>query len=182
MPWKNGGGVTTEISVSPPGAGVADFDWRISMATVAEAGPFSKFPGVDRTLAILEGQGISLDVAGEGVTLFPRSAPYSFPADVPTRGAPIGGAIIDLNVMTRRGRFRHAVAHVTARDSARLRPAGSPSLLLSRSACVVSGAGIENPVAVEAGATLRFSAAPIGDVVVTGECPIDCYLIELFPI
>lgn len=44
MPWKNGGGVTVEIAIHPPGASVNAFDWRISMATVAQDGPFSSFP------------------------------------------------------------------------------------------------------------------------------------------
>lgn len=34
MPWKNGGGETTEIIISPQGAALSDFDWRISMALV----------------------------------------------------------------------------------------------------------------------------------------------------
>ncbi|MBV9975040.1 MAG: HutD family protein, partial [Hyphomicrobiales bacterium] len=50
MPWKNGGGETTEIIASPEGAGLDEFDWRISMARVATDGPFSRFAGVDRTL------------------------------------------------------------------------------------------------------------------------------------
>ena len=57
MPWKNGGGETTEIAVFPAGAGLDDFDWRVSMARVESSGPFSVFPGIDRTLAILEGEG-----------------------------------------------------------------------------------------------------------------------------
>ena len=28
MPWKNGGGETVEIAVSPEGAALSDFDWR----------------------------------------------------------------------------------------------------------------------------------------------------------
>jgi hypothetical protein len=51
MPWKNGGGETTEIAVSPPHAGLADFDWRISMAKVASDGSFSIFPEIDRTFS-----------------------------------------------------------------------------------------------------------------------------------
>ena len=47
MPWKNGGGITTEIWVSPEGSGLAGvpFDWRVSIADVATDGPFSKFAG-----------------------------------------------------------------------------------------------------------------------------------------
>ncbi|MDP1908248.1 MAG: HutD family protein, partial [Hyphomicrobium sp.] len=32
MPWKNGGGETTEIAISPEGAALDSFDWRVSMA------------------------------------------------------------------------------------------------------------------------------------------------------
>ena len=49
-PWKNGGGCTTEIAIAPPGASLDAFEWRISLATIAASGPFSAFPGVDRTL------------------------------------------------------------------------------------------------------------------------------------
>ena len=44
MPWKNGSGETVEVAVFPPGASIDDFDWRISIATVAaENGAFSLF-------------------------------------------------------------------------------------------------------------------------------------------
>ena len=46
-PWKNGGGSTTEIAVWPNGAGLDEFDWRISLATITQSGPFSFFPGID---------------------------------------------------------------------------------------------------------------------------------------
>ncbi|UDL91258.1 HutD family protein [Mesorhizobium sp. PAMC28654] len=110
MPWKNGGGVTTEIVVSPAAAGLDDFDWRISMARVENGGPFSQFAGIDRTLAVLEGEGISLDIAGRSPVAVTRAAaPLSFPADAPTAAALIAGPITDLNVMTRRSRMTHAV-------------------------------------------------------------------------
>ena len=62
MPWKNGRGETVEIAISPDGAGIDDFDWRLSMARVETDGPFSLFAGIDRTLAVLEGEGIFLNV------------------------------------------------------------------------------------------------------------------------
>ena len=65
MKWKNGGGETAEIALFPDGAGLGIFDWRISMARVESGGPFSTFPGVDRTLSILEGEGIVLESRGE---------------------------------------------------------------------------------------------------------------------
>lgn len=114
MPWKNGGGVTTEIAVSPGGSGLEDFDWRISMARVESSGPFSTFAGIDRTLSILEGEGMLLNVDGRiPIGLTARSQPLLFPADVPATAALIRGPILDLNVMTRRGRRSHTVARVT---------------------------------------------------------------------
>ncbi len=110
MPWKNGGGETVEIAVSPEGAGLADFDWRVSMATVATDGPFSVFPGIDRTLSILDGEGMTLFIEGRAPErLTQPSEPLSFPADAPTSATLIDGTITDLNVMTRRGRFTHLV-------------------------------------------------------------------------
>ena len=109
MPWKNGGGETAEIAVSPKDAGLADFDWRISMATVASDGPFSAFADVDRTLTILCGEGMALDIAGKHLTLTPSSAPHAFPADVATSATLLGGTVVDLNVMTRRGHYIHVV-------------------------------------------------------------------------
>ncbi|MCG3056381.1 HutD family protein, partial [Escherichia coli] len=59
-PWKNGGGATREIAVWPPGAAMESFAWRISVADIADDGPFSAFPGVDRQIALLEGAGVHL--------------------------------------------------------------------------------------------------------------------------
>ncbi len=109
MPWKNGGGETTEVTVSPAGAGLDAFDWRISMALVKGDGPFSIFPGIDRTLSILDGNGMRLDIAGARHDLTRASQPLAFPADVATDAVLMDGAITDLNVMSRRATFRHRV-------------------------------------------------------------------------
>jgi uncharacterized protein len=115
MPWKNGGGTTTEIAVHPEGAGLSDFLWRVSMARVGSDGPFSAFPGVDRTLTILSGEGILLAVDGrDAVTLTPASPPFAFPGDAPASATIIGGPVTDLNVMTRRGSLSHRVTRIVA--------------------------------------------------------------------
>ncbi|MEX2631088.1 MAG: HutD family protein [Tistlia sp.] len=104
-PWKNGGGESADVALAPEGAGLEDFDWRVSIARVDGDGPFSLFPGVERTLAVLSGEGLRLAV-GEAppVELTPGSAPHRFPADVATDCRLLGGAVTDLNVMARRGR------------------------------------------------------------------------------
>jgi environmental stress-induced protein Ves len=131
MPWKNGGGVTTEIAVSPTGAGLDDFDWRVSMARVELSGPFSRFAGIDRTLAVLEGEGIVLDIAGRSPTTITRATdPLSFPADVPTAARLIGGPITDLNVMTRRGRMTHSVERLVISAPVEIRTEAGTTLIL----------------------------------------------------
>jgi environmental stress-induced protein Ves len=114
MPWKNGGGTTTEIAVAPEGASLGDFDWRISMANVGQDGPFSSFPGIDRTLSVLTGNGIRLAFGdGETVSLDRATAPFFFAADRAVDGVLVDGAIDDLNVMSRRGAWSHSVERLT---------------------------------------------------------------------
>ncbi|MFD1745632.1 HutD family protein [Rhizobium helianthi] len=110
MPWKNGGGETAQIAVFPANADLSDFHWRISMATVATDGPFSSFPGIDRTLTILSGEGMELAIEGEPLyRLSPTSEPLAFPADKQTFARLLDGTVVDLNVMTRRGLCDHSV-------------------------------------------------------------------------
>jgi environmental stress-induced protein Ves len=112
-PWKNGGGSTTEIAIGPVGASLEDFDWRISMARVASDGPFSDFPGIDRTLAVIKGGGMVLIIGDRPPVMLSRGVdPVSFPGDTPTSARLTAGEITDLNVMTRRGRFAHRLVRI----------------------------------------------------------------------
>lgn len=57
-PWRNGGGVTRVLAVCPaPG----EWRWRMSVAEVDRSGPFSRFEGVERWLAVVQGAGVQLD-------------------------------------------------------------------------------------------------------------------------
>jgi environmental stress-induced protein Ves len=106
-PWKNGGGSTTEIAVVPPDAGFEDFDWRVSLATIAADGPFSVFPGVERTLALLEGHGLTLEIDGEP-TLVSRAEPVAaFDGESEVTAKLHRGPTTDFNVMTRLDRCYH---------------------------------------------------------------------------
>lgn len=102
MAWRNGGGRTLEVVSDPEGSGLDDFGWRLSFAEVAVAGPFSTFPGVDRVLTLVHGD-LTLSVDGRGVPLAPF-APYAFRGEADVSGV-LTGPSIDLNLMTRRGRF-----------------------------------------------------------------------------
>ncbi len=112
VPWKNGGGTTAEVAAFPEGSSFDTFGWRLSMADVASDGPFSVFPGVDRTLIVVEGAGIELDVEGIAYPLDRNTPKLSFSGDDMTTGRLLSGPIRDLNVMTRRGQFRHRTRFV----------------------------------------------------------------------
>lgn len=144
--WKNGLGWTTEIVVEPSGGeGVGDWkwDWRISIATVDADSEFSRFPGIDRSLLVLEGAGMVLDVEGQGtVTLLADGPPLAFSGDVATSGRLITGPTRDFNVMTRRGVVSHTLSRRALAGSLVL-DRGAASLLLIH---LVDGrADIEQP-------------------------------------
>jgi uncharacterized protein len=118
MPWKNGGGESCEIAAFPETLDVDGFGWRISMAVVASDGPFSIFPSVDRTLTILDGDGLLLTVGEQMALLLDHnSEPLTFPADIATSASLTGGAVTDLNVMTRRGAFIHRVQRLECHEA-----------------------------------------------------------------
>jgi environmental stress-induced protein Ves len=140
VPWKNGLGATTEIAAFPAGATVDDFGWRVSSATVAEDGPFSLFPGVSRTLVLLEGDGLILD-GPQPATLDTRYARHRFQGDHPVHARLIGGPVTDLNVMTRSETWQHTVVIGGGWLSASLLVALEPSVVRSAGGTVTLAAG-----------------------------------------
>lgn len=125
-PWKNGGGETREVAIFPPRATLETFDWRLSMATVASDGPFSIFEGVDRTLVLLEGGGLSLDFADGETAHLKAGESLSFAADRPVAGRLTGGPVRDLNLMYRRGVLAPTVLPLSI-DGSVTRPALAPT-------------------------------------------------------
>jgi environmental stress-induced protein Ves len=116
MPWKNGGGETIEIARGPGGSTLDNFDWRISRARIDRPGAFSRFDGIDRTLAVLDGEGVSLSFdGGREISLTAASPPFSFDGGASIHSSLLRGPVTDLNVMTKRGRCSHHVESMPAR-------------------------------------------------------------------
>lgn len=99
VPWLNGGGWTTEIIAWPDRD---EWGWRLSVADVDTAGPFSEFPGVDRTIAMLHGNGMILSIGGTETRIDRPLVPFRFSGDDTTTCALIDGPVQDLNLMVRR--------------------------------------------------------------------------------
>jgi uncharacterized protein len=114
VPWKNGGGTTREIACSPIGAGLGEFDWRVSVADVKIDGAFSIFENIDRIIVLLEGAGMQLvGVEGETVHSLTRLGhPFEFNGETPLSAKLVNGGSRDFNVMTRRGTHRAALESI----------------------------------------------------------------------
>ena len=98
VPWKNGGGVTREILRAP--AEPAAFDWRLSLATIGSAGPFSSFEGYHRTLVLVAGAGVELNFTQHGTSrLSTPGQAVSFDGAWQTSCALLDGPSTDLNLI-----------------------------------------------------------------------------------
>jgi uncharacterized protein len=113
-PWKNGGGVTWEIAIDPPGAGLENFRWRVSRARIEADGPFSLFPKCERWITCVEGAGFALHF-DEGVKLaVPPFQPIRFSGDRPATCRLAEGPCTDINVIARRDLVAVEIAVVPA--------------------------------------------------------------------
>lgn len=112
-PWKNGGGVTREVAIFPPGAELDAFEWRISLAQIEADGPFSTFAGVDRVLTVIEGTGLMMTVDERLLALDAASPPLEFHGEAPVSARLTNGPISDLNLMVRRDKWRARTRRLT---------------------------------------------------------------------
>lgn len=100
QPWKNGGGMTTELAAHPAGARP---EWRLSIAEVTRAGPFSDYSGYERTIMLLEGEGMRLAFdRAEPMVIDRPLRPFTFDGAWRCDCELLGGAVRDLNLMVDR--------------------------------------------------------------------------------
>lgn len=123
-PWKNGGGSTREVACWPRGASIDNFLWRVSIASIAQPGPFSVFDGIDRQIMLLDGDGVRLHSADGCIDhrLDQPNVPFAFSGDVPIDCTLLGGPSNDFNVMTRRGQCRAQLRIIEGAASAQVAP------------------------------------------------------------
>ncbi len=172
--WKNGGGTTRQIAVFPEDADLANFAWRVSLATVAAGGPFSAFSGVDRLMLVLGGR-LTLEMAGASpVTLHTASPAFAFPGDAPVTALAPATPVADVNVMVRRGLFTAALERRTVAGTAAvvgqdvsfiLAPAGGVKVSLAAERAAL---GPEDAARIDhaRGALVRLRSARPAEVIV----------------
>src|SRR4051812_38780979 len=134
MPWKNAGGHTLEIAVDPPDADLAHFVWRVSIAAIDRDGPFSSFPGVDRTLVLLAGNGMRLSGDGADVDLRALYEPVAFAGEAALECVLEDGPTRDFNFMVRRASASASV-RVVRNEACALPPADAYVCYAATHAC-----------------------------------------------
>jgi hypothetical protein len=158
-PWKNKGGTTRTLAVSPPDAGIDAEDWRVALSDVDRPGPFSSYVGYDRLLLPL-GTGLRLGFDGAAPAPVPIYQAIAFDGATPTIATlepeATGRPLQVVNLLLRRGVSTGSLRPFPG--SGRLhKPAGTVVLYVTRGGFnVVLDGG--RPQALEAG-----SAAVIGD-------------------
>lgn len=154
-PWKNGGGTTREIVRWPEGSTLEDFEWRVSVATLAAPGPFSELPGVDRQIMLLSGDGARLQSPDGGIdhALQQRWQVWDFTGETALSASLYGGESSDFNLMLRRGHWQGRMQVVHGAQQAGLAPAGLCMVLAGRWRCgeqvLTAGQGLWWPRAEE---------------------------------
>jgi environmental stress-induced protein Ves len=106
--WKNGLGWTREILRQPDHE---DWDWRLSIAEIEQDADFSAFPGIDRELVLLRGNGLRLHLEGASVLLEPPHGRCRFAGEQQVHGELVDGTTHDFNLMWRRDRLQAELLH-----------------------------------------------------------------------
>lgn len=110
--WRNGAGWTREIHAgfsqrtAHHDSGLAaetHWDWRLSIAEIEQDAPFSTFPGIERELVLLSGNGLRLRFEdGRTPLLEPPHGRCRFAGEHAVTGELVDGPTHDFNLMWRR--------------------------------------------------------------------------------
>ncbi|HBF32502.1 HutD family protein [Rhizobium sp.] len=177
MPWKNGKGLTEEIMAFPVGSTVETFDWRLSIAHVGVDGPFSVFPGVDRSIALLDGESLRLDLPdGSQKTLPLYGQPFAFPGEWVISSTNLGGPTMDLNIITRRGRYHHHMRRERGLGPISLEAVAQTLLVFKTAASVGTS---EGPITIHPLSTVVLDSGE--HITITSDDPLHLLIIELDP-
>lgn len=88
------------------------WDWRLSIAEIERDAAFSSFPGIDRELVLLRGNGLRLAFDdGRVIDLMPPHDRLRFAGEDKVTGELIDGVTHDFNLMWRRDRVRTELLH-----------------------------------------------------------------------
>jgi uncharacterized protein len=157
MRWKNGRGMTMEIAVSPANASLdrKPFDWRVSIAEVETDCEFSRFPGYDRSLTLIEGAGMELSIdSAPSQRIDKLHVPIDFKGESQIYSHLLNGPVRDFNVMSRRDKCKHTCEVFTAPSSIHQKPDTQILLIFSLNGGFSLGGLLDHPIDIKMQETL----------------------------
>ncbi len=106
FPWKNGGGVTTDIAAAyRSGAAPGDWGgmlWRFAFTPITVPGPFSSLPGIDRNQVVIGGRGLVLETPDGEIDLREPFTPVRFAGETAIQTRLEDGPVTVVNLLAAR--------------------------------------------------------------------------------
>jgi environmental stress-induced protein Ves len=165
--WKNGQGSTQELAFG--GNSIDSFDWRLSMAPVIIDGDFSDFRQYDRTLILIDGNGLTLNHSnGQQDELNQRFDMAHFDGGWRTNAKLHDGDILDFNVMTRQSKCRSKVTTSDSSIDQHLCPGASLLLIYAVDSGITIIAPNSNAITLLGKHLFQTEVAKLGQWLITG--------------
>ncbi|WP_308466313.1 HutD/Ves family protein [Rathayibacter soli] len=177
MPWKNGAGTTLEVARLDDAA-TGRMLWRVSIADVADNGPFSIFDGYRRIISVLEGEGMQLTVGGERSRPLRRHDAFAFDGGAITNCELLGGPIRDFNLIFAADRVAGRMRWVTVRGRERIASTAATLLVYNAADETVHAESDTSAVSLDPGDCLRMGDAELS-LLARGSSEAVCAVIEL---
>jgi environmental stress-induced protein Ves len=136
-PWKNGGGIFTDIADAHRAGPAKDWDsllWRFASTPIVAPGPFSHIPGIDRLQMVVGGRGLVLRSPTQE---FDEREPFTtvrFTGEMEIVTALEAGPVEVVNLMARRGAAEIAL-EALREPGARPLAAGTHLVYAARGEC-----------------------------------------------
>jgi len=109
-PWKNGGGITIDISEQGDA-------WRFGRTPITAPGPFSDYTGFDRVQVLVAGRGLVLETPNGEIDVRQPLKPVRFAGETPIESRLEAGPVEVVNLIGWRAVVRIDLKVVGAGDS-----------------------------------------------------------------
>jgi len=117
VPWKNGGGVSTDIATDDATGGEV---WRFGRTPIPVPGPFSDYTGYDRVQVLIGGRGLVLDGPAGEIDLRAPFKIVRYRGEVPLVSRLEAGPVEVVNLIGLRARVKVDMQVLEAGKSLRL--------------------------------------------------------------
>ena len=175
MPWKNGGGRTTELARDTTDA---DYGWRLSIADIGTDGPFSAFPDMRRIITVLEGSGMRLTTDRIPSGDLRAFDPHAFDGGGRTSCNLIDGPVRDFNLIYRADRYAARLEWTQSRRHA-ITDASTALVFAAGQGISVAFDG-EPPLAMSTGELVRVDSSSPLSLLVDSTTGSHCAVVELY--